>query len=158
MHKIKTIFKIVSAAGYIVHNRLIVISNLVYNKARLFCTLQWRHNERDGLSNHQPHDCLLNSLFGRRSQKTWKLRVTGLCEGNSPVPGEFPAQKASNAENISIWWRNHGWISNYRGPYCITSDHVYIIVFSPQPGFYMIYYCIVHHVSMCVGDLTLPCR
>ena len=27
-----------------------------------------------------------------------KLRVTGLCVGNSPVTGEFPAQRASNAE------------------------------------------------------------
>ena len=36
-----------------------------------------------------------------------KLRVTGLCEGNSPVTGEFPAQMASNAENVSIWWRHH---------------------------------------------------
>ena len=44
----------------------------------------------------------------RRSRKTPKLRVTGLCEGNSPVTGEFPAQKASNAENVSIWWRHHG--------------------------------------------------
>ena len=26
---------------------------------------------------------------------------------NSPVTGEFPAQKASNAENASIWWRHH---------------------------------------------------
>ena len=25
--------------------------------------LQWRHNEGDGVSNHQPHDCLLNRLF-----------------------------------------------------------------------------------------------
>ena len=31
-----------------------------------------------------------------------KLRVTGLCEGNSPVTGDFPAQRASNAENVSI--------------------------------------------------------
>ena len=37
-----------------------------------------------------------------------KLRVTGLCEGNSPVTGEFPSQRASNAENVSIWWRLHG--------------------------------------------------
>ena len=43
----------------------------------------------------------------RRSKKTSKLRVTGLCEGNSPVTGEFPAQRASNAENVSIWWRHH---------------------------------------------------
>ena len=48
-------------------------------------SLQWRHNERDGVSNHQPHDCLLNRLFRHSSKKTSKLRVTGLCEGNSPV-------------------------------------------------------------------------
>ena len=47
--------------------------------------LKWRHNGRDGISNHQPHDCPLNRLFKRRSKKTPKLRVTGLCEGNSPV-------------------------------------------------------------------------
>ena len=56
-------------------------------------TLQWRHNERSGVSNHQPHDCLLNRLFKRRSKKTSTLRVTGLCTGNSPVTGEFPAQR-----------------------------------------------------------------
>ena len=48
-------------------------------------TLQWRHNERHGISNHQLHDCLLNSLFRRRSKKASKL--TGLCAGNSPVAG-----------------------------------------------------------------------
>ena len=41
------------------------------------------------------------------SKKTSKLRVTGLCAGNSPETGEFPAQMASNAENVSIWWRRH---------------------------------------------------
>ena len=70
-------------------------------------TLQWRHNERDGVSNHQPRDYLRNRLFRRRSKKTLKLRVTGLCEGNSPVTGEFPAQRTSNAENVSVWWRHH---------------------------------------------------
>ena len=49
------------------------------------CTLRWRHNERDGIWNHQPHDCLLSRLFRRRSKKTSKLRVTGLCAGNWPV-------------------------------------------------------------------------
>ena len=69
--------------------------------------LQWRHNGRDSVSNHQPYDCLLNDLFKRRSKKTSKLRVTGLCAGNSPDTGEFPAQMTSNAENVSIWWRHH---------------------------------------------------
>ena len=48
--------------------------------------------------NHQPYDCLLKRLVGGRSQTTSKLRVTGLCVGNSPVTGEFPAQRASNAK------------------------------------------------------------
>ena len=52
-------------------------------------------------------DCLLNRLFRRRSKKTSKLCVTGLCAGNSPGTGEFPAQMASNGENVSIWWRHH---------------------------------------------------
>ena len=66
-------------------------------------TLQWRHNGRDSVSNHQPHDCLLNGLFRRRSKETWKLRVTGLCVGNSPGTGEFPAQMASNCPYIVMW-------------------------------------------------------
>ena len=55
------------------------------NKFGILTTLalHWRHNGHDSVSNHQPHDCLLNR--------------------------EFPAQMASNAENVSIWWRHHGW-------------------------------------------------
>ena len=59
--------------------------------------LPWRHNEREGASIHRHDDCLLNSLFMCRSKKTWKLSVTGFCAGKSPVTGEFPAQRASNA-------------------------------------------------------------
>ena len=65
--------------------------------------LRWCHNERD----HQPHDCLCNCLFRRRSKKISKLRASGLCEGNSPVTVEFPAQMAGSAENISIQWRHY---------------------------------------------------
>ena len=61
-------------------------------------SLQRRHNERDDVSNHWLPHCLLNCWFRRRSKKTSKICVTGLCVGNSPVTGEFPAQKASNAE------------------------------------------------------------
>ena len=71
-------------------------------------TLQWCHKERDGISNHQPHDCLLHHLFMRRSKKTSKLCVIGLCEGNSPMTSEFPALKASNEEDVTIWLRHHG--------------------------------------------------
>ena len=65
--------------------------------------LQWHHNEHYGISNHQPHNCLLKC----RSQKPSKLHVIGLCEGNSPVTSEFPTQRASNVENVSIRWRHH---------------------------------------------------
>ena len=66
-----------------------------YNGIRLYVTvlrisLHWRHNDHDGVSNHQPHGCLLNRLFRRRSKKTPKLRVTGLCVGNSPGPVNSP--------------------------------------------------------------------
>ena len=57
-------------------------------------TSQWHHNGRDGVANHQPRDCLLNHLFRRKSKKTWNLRVTGLCAGNSPMTGD--------ADNVSI--------------------------------------------------------
>ena len=53
-------------------------------------SLRWRYHERDSVSNHQPHDCLLNGLFRRKSKKTSKLRVTGLCVGNSPGPVNSP--------------------------------------------------------------------
>ena len=51
-------------------------------------TLQWRHNERDGLSNRQHIECLLNYItgcLGADQRKTSQLRVTCLCEGNPPV-------------------------------------------------------------------------
>ena len=70
-------------------------------------SLRWRHNGHDGVSNHQPHHCLLNRLFGCWWKKTSKLCVTGLCAGNSPGTGDFPAQMARNAENFSIWLRHH---------------------------------------------------
>ena len=65
------------------------------------------NNELDGVSNQQPRDYLLNRLFRQRSKKASRLRVTGPCEENLPVTGEFPAQMASNAEKVSIWWRHH---------------------------------------------------
>ena len=87
------------------------------------------NNGCDSVSNHQPHNCLLNGLFRCRSKKTWKLRVTGICAGNSPGTSEFPAQMASNMENVSIWWRHHEniWImmiSRYGRMYHIIAPSV----------------------------------
>ena len=98
------------------HINTIITIRVISRDSKLWNTLQWRHNGRDGVSNHQPHHCLLRRLFGCRSKKTSKLRVTGLCVGNSPVTGEFPAQMASNAKNVPIWWRHREffgqWISH----------------------------------------------
>ena len=65
-------------------------------------SLQWRHNERDGVSNHRRPDFLHNRLFRRKSPRHWCLWA-----------GEFigdrwiPRKRASNAENVSIWWCHH---------------------------------------------------
>ena len=68
----------------------------LYGTWYFYTALQWRHNEPDGVLNHQPRDCLLNRLLRCISMKH------GFCVGNSTVTGEFPAQRASNAENVSI--------------------------------------------------------
>ena len=71
-------------------------------------------------------------------KKTSKPALLALCEGNSPVTGEFPAQKASNAEKASIWWRHHAieawdkWVA-FCGPFqmqflCIC----YFLYFDPN--------------------------
>ena len=96
-------FRIVSVGS---STGLVQIGNRSHHagiSTRLHCrgrhaTLQWRHNDHDGVSNHQPHDCLLSRLFRHKWKKTSKLRVTGPCAGNSPATGEFPEQKASDAE------------------------------------------------------------
>ena len=82
------------------HNRYL------WGISQWFSSLLWRHIGRYGVANYQPHHCLLNRIFRRRSKKTSKLRVTCLC-AVSPVTGKFPAQTSSNAENVSIWWRSH---------------------------------------------------
>ena len=71
-----------------------------------YTSIQWRYYERDAVSNHGRRDCLLNRLLRLRSKKTSKHRVTCLCEGTSPVIGEFPAERASYAQDVSIWLRH----------------------------------------------------
>ena len=65
----------------------------------IYISLQSHHNECDCVSVDWRLGCLLNRLFRRRSKKTSKLRVTGLCEGNPAV--------TSNGENVSIKWRHN---------------------------------------------------
>ena len=89
---------------------------LVGERQKWFCqtyvfslTLEWCHNERNVVSNRQPHDCLLYI----KAPRHW------FCEGNSPVTCEFTAERASNAENVSIWWRHHVF-----QPICIVDENL----------------------------------
>ena len=71
--------------------RIVMLHYKIVNvRGQCYQSLHWRHNEHDGVSNHQTHGYLLNRLFRRRSKKTSKLRVTGLCAGNSPGPLTSP--------------------------------------------------------------------
>ena len=65
-------------------------------------SLRWRHNELDGVSDHQPH--VYSGADQRKHQSSASLAFV---RGNSQGTGEFPAQMASNAENVFIWWRHH---------------------------------------------------
>ena len=108
----------------------------IYFTAQFMQTLQWHHNKHDGISNHQPLDCFLNSLFRHRSKKTSKLHITGLCVGNSPVTGEFPEQRASNAENVSIWQCHHK--QNLWEIPCPQQWHEHINSFVPKRSYSMV--------------------
>ena len=68
--------------------------------------LQWRHNEHGDVSNHQPHVWLLNRSFRRRSNKTSKRRVTGVCVWNRPLNSPHKAQATRNIfpfDDVIIW-------------------------------------------------------
>ena len=72
-------------------------------------SLQWHHKEHHSVSNHQlpMFYSVVYSGADLKKKNPPKLRVTGLCAGNSPMISEFLARRASNAESISIWWRHH---------------------------------------------------
>ena len=59
-------------------------------------------NDNQDFLIHLPLECLFNSLGRLTSNETWKLRITGPCEGNPPVTGGFPSQRVSNVEIVSI--------------------------------------------------------
>ena len=102
-------------------------------------SLQRRHNGRNGISNHWCVHCLLSCLFRRRSKKISKLRVTGLCEGNSQVTGKNSSHKGPETQKMfpkiddvimSAWWQ-HWQIASH--PHlqatCLQTDILLEIVF-----------------------------
>ena len=81
--------------------------------------------------------CLFNRLFKLTPKKTSKPALLALCEGNSPVTGEFPGQKASNAEKASIWWRHHAieaWDKRvaFCGPFQMQFLYRNVLYFDPN--------------------------
>ena len=76
-------------------------------------------------------ECFLSRLIRRRSKKTSKLHVTGLCAGNSPETGEFPTQRSSNAETVSIWWRHHEFFATH-GPWLMLWKVTYFYSLNSQ--------------------------
>ena len=85
-------------------------------------SLQWCHNEPDGVPNHRCLDCLLNRFLGRWIKKTSKLRVTGLCEGNPPM-----TQKISPFYDVIMFC-----------VVCCSMDHRWLKI-CPRPRPAMIY-------------------
>ena len=99
-------------------------------------TLQYGHNNHDGVSNRH-HGCLLNRLFRRRSKKTSKLRVTGLCVGKSrPVTRKmFPFDDVimNTLGCMNITMRNLTLIVHSRVMWYIyihPKIYVYIVVYN----------------------------
>ena len=82
--------------------------------------LHWRHYDHGGVSNHQHHGCLLDRLFRRRSKKTSKLRVTGHCVGNSPVPVNSPHKGPVTRKMFpfdDVVWEEHSFTPMDQSPY-----------------------------------------
>ena len=105
--------------------------------------LHWRHNERDGISNHQPHDCLLNHLFRRKSKKKSKLTSLAFVRGihwwvmNSPQKGPvtrkmFPFDDIIMVKCVLIQSSNHNQqcITN-QSSVCILNFICYFMTLRP---------------------------
>ena len=127
--------------------------------------LQWRHFDHDGVSNHQPHGCLLNRLFRRRSKKTLKLRATGLCVGNSPEPVNSPhkgpvTRKMFPFDDVIMQYSWHGLLSFHSNPVCILWSHRMWVVTNPV----FIWLPWWHHrmetfsalLAICAGNSPVP--
>ena len=91
-----------------VHNQNLKFCTLIYLEHSFVAwytphifrlSLQRRHNEHNGVSNHRCLDYLLNGLFKRSSKKASKFHVTGFCVEHSLVTCESP-YKAPETRNF----------------------------------------------------------
>ena len=72
--------------------------------------LLWHHNRRDGVSNHQPHDCLLNHSIRRRSKKTSKFRVHYAGGPRRPPPPQLHLRRSRDLAHASIPLAQTPWV------------------------------------------------
>ena len=65
----------------------LLISRFCVTRSLAGMALQWRHNERDGVSNHQHRHCLLNRLFKAQIKENIKA------PRHWPLWGEFTGRR-----------------------------------------------------------------
>ena len=112
--------------------------------------LHWHHNGRDGISNHQSHDCFTFI------QAQIKENIKALCHW--PLCGEFTrqftAQMSSNTENVSIWWCHH-----VRMACCLTVQSHYMHQSAPMLTYHQwgLHLPGVNELRMDF-DILSPCR
>ena len=63
-----------------------------------------------------------STVYSGADKKNQSFMLLAFFAGNSPVTGEFPAQMASNAEKVSIWWCHH--VSRSYQKLCLSSHIV----------------------------------
>ena len=81
-------------------------------------------------------------------RKHQRSALMALCVGNSPVTGEFPAQRTSNAEQASIWWRHHGTMKVW------TKWQVCFVITTQYTSLSAHFHCPIYLVNNCVIDHT----
>ena len=115
-----TIYESVTCTFVCCHTLLLTSRQFIYN---VTVSLQWRHNERDGVSNQQPRDCLLNRLFKAQIKGNIKApRHWRWMRGIHRWP--VTVQMARNAKNVPYWWLHHG---NYALLPCLQSTRLHYI-------------------------------
>ena len=71
-------------------------------------SLQWRHNEHDVVSNHQPHDCVYSSVYSGADQSKYKISASlAFVKGIHRRPVNSPHKGPVTRKMFPFWWRHH---------------------------------------------------
>ena len=109
-------------------------------------TLQWRHNERDGVSNHQPHDCLLKRAHRRKYQSSASLAfVRGIHRWLVNSPHKWPVSQKMFPFDDAItlpWRRSHSIWMSVRTQ--LSPIEYTMITASKQCKFYTLFCCLLY--------------